>query len=273
MVLRTTIMEWNFILNWLFSKKKINKSIIMVLMMLAMSVLSACGSDIPDLTEEQMDIITDYSSALLLKYDSNAPSRLLPEGSVDLSIVFHDPDIAQPSEEMESDELNISGDIDTQVSNEDITVNDVTNPKESSHADGFGDFLSGSGLEITYSGDYEIVDTYPVENSNAYFATDASTGNKLLVMHFDINNISGEDVNVSMNSYGLRYRVSVNGGKNKNVMTTMLANDILSYTGTLAVGASEGLVAIAEIPENETDISSLVFTIRGNEFSTNMTLK
>jgi len=262
-------MEWNFILNWV-SKRKI---ITALLLAFVMSMLCACGDEIPELTDEEISLIADYSSALLLKYDSNTPSRLLPEGSVDMSIVYHDPQITGSDSDNAKEELNISGDIETVVSNSDVTVSDTTEPEKQEHAEGFTDFLADTGITVEYAGEYEIADTYPVENENVYFTVDASKGNKLLVMHFTLTNVSGEEKDIKMNSLGLKYRISINDGKNKNVMTTMLANDILTYTGTLAADESADLVAIAEIPEDETDISTLKFVIRGEEFSSDMMLK
>ena len=44
--------------------------------------LCGCGSQIPDLTDEQRSAISEYAVQLLLKYDTNTESRL-----VDLSLL------------------------------------------------------------------------------------------------------------------------------------------------------------------------------------------
>lgn len=261
------------VLGQILDRLKNKKLVIAMVLAMSMSLLCACGDEIPEMTDEEMSIISDYASALLLKYDSGAPSRLLPEGAVDLSIVYHEP-LTTGNVESGDSEMSISGDIDTAQKSEDTLVNDTTIPESNSNdrSNGFADFLDGTGLQIEFAGNIEVVDSYPTENTNAYFTTDASAGNKLLVSHYTLSNVSGDSLNVNMNSLGLRYRVSVDGGKNKNVMTTMLDNDILSFVGTLNAGESVDLVAIAEIPEDNSEFSSLVLTIRGEEFSSKLVL-
>ena len=81
-------------------------------------------------------------------------------------------------------------------------------------------------------------------------------------------------MDVNLNNLNLRYRVSLNGGKNKFVMTTLLENDLLSYVGTLGSGQTEDIVAICEISEAEgADIQTIDFTVRGDGFSDVMSLK
>ncbi|MCM1087931.1 MAG: hypothetical protein NC419_07215, partial [Muribaculaceae bacterium] len=40
-------------------------------------ILTGCGNTMPELTEEENDIITEYAVSLLLKYDKNYNSRLI----------------------------------------------------------------------------------------------------------------------------------------------------------------------------------------------------
>ncbi|MCR5596499.1 MAG: hypothetical protein K6G12_11670 [Lachnospiraceae bacterium] len=246
-----------------------------------MALLSGCGSKIPDLSPEHMEKITDYSAALLYKYDSSTPSRLLPEGSV-VTLTYVDPnsDGAVAAEVVPDTEKTPEIEVNSEPENssEDVTVTDAVTGEVTStpaHSEGFTDFLAGTGLSVMYSGNYEVADSYPEgEAANPYFTVDASSGNKLLVLHFTITNTSGSEMSVSLGSLNLRYRVSINGGKNKFVMTTLLDNDILSYSGTLAADESVDIVAIAEITQEEaSNIQTIDFTIRGDEFSTSMSLQ
>ncbi|MBO4899529.1 MAG: hypothetical protein J5509_04500 [Lachnospiraceae bacterium] len=251
----------------------------LILTALCVICLCGCGDEIPDLTPTQQEMITEYSAALLLKYDSSTPSRLLPEGSV-VSIAYVDPNdpnavLTETTPETETG-TDIPVDNVPDVTSEDVSVTDVTTGQTSGGGvAGFSNFLADLGVSFDYSGQYEVVDSYPEGGDvNPYFTVDASDGNKLLVIHFDLTNNSGSDMDVNLNNLNLRYRVSLNGGKNKFVMTTLLENDLLSYVGTLGSGQTEDIVAICEISEAEgADIQTIDFTVRGDGFSDVMSLK
>lgn len=256
-------------MNWMRDKK-----IISVILAAACAVLMCgCGDEIPDLEPEVTDQITEYSAALLLKYDSTAPSRLLPEGTV-TSVAYVDPgspNAASYETEPVEGESDIPVDNVPDVTSDDVTVTDTTTGETSgggSNGD-YNSFMSSLGVSMNYSGTYEIADSYPEgDDVNPYFTVDASSGNKLLVLHFDLANASGSDLDVNLNNLNLRYRVSINGGKNKFVMTTLLENDLLSYVGTLPAGQSKDIVAICEISEEEAaSIQTIDFTVRGDDFS------
>lgn len=237
------------------------------------SILCACGDEIPDMSPEKTELITDYSAALLLKYDSNTPSRLLPEDSTNVINVMlpgeQMPEIVNPN-------MDVSDDVIVQNTGDDTTVIDNTDSAQVEQAQvsgqGFRGFLGDSGYNIEYS-QLEIVESYPEgDDANAYFAVDATSGNKLLVMHFAITNTTSEQISVDMNHYDFRYRVTVDSGKKHNVMTTLLGNDILSYKGDIGAGESVDVVAIAEIPEEEAvSLGTVVFYIKGNANGENVT--
>lgn len=251
------------------------KIISILLIMSSALMLMACGDEIiPDLDEEQTALITEYAADLLLKYDSTSTSRLLPQGAGDTHVVLpdHSQDIVIPS----ADKITQTED-EPLVGEDDVTVNNIEGSKDTSEknrTDGFESFVSADGISIEYAGLYEVVDSYPTEGDNAYFTVDATEGHKLLVLHFNIKATSDVETQIDMNKYALRYRVAVNGGSNTHVLSTMLINDILSYKGTVEAGATDDIVAIAEIAEEEaSNITSIVFTIRGKESSAVMNLK
>lgn len=241
-------------------------------LIMIMCALTACGDEIPDLTEEQTEIITEYAAGLLLKYDSSSPSRLLASEDAYVKPALPEMDIPVADDE---EEIGLTiPDEEPAVSFDDVTVTDIDGQTSVPQGSGWKSFTGSDGLDITYAGSYEIVDSYPGDNSNSYFTMDASKGNKLLVIHFTMTNVFSEDKTVNMNDYNLRYRVSINGEKNKQVLTTLLDNDILSYKGTIAAGESIELVAVAEAPESEfANINSMVMVIKGPEFSTQLPLE
>jgi len=51
--------------------------------MAMMFVLSGCGSDFPDLTADEQQVIGEYAATLLMKYDANNRSRLMSREEVE----------------------------------------------------------------------------------------------------------------------------------------------------------------------------------------------
>ena len=100
----------------------------------------------------------------------------------------------------------------------------------------------------------------------------ATPGSQLLVLKFLVSNASGEDVELNMNSYGLRFKVSIDG-EEKSALTTMLLNDMVYYQGTIASGESKELVLVCEIPTEKSDsISKLELIIKNVENTATISL-
>ena len=54
------------------------KKLVVMLCIMTMTLsLSGCGNAIPDMSEEESAMITEYAAGLLLKYDKNYSSRLV----------------------------------------------------------------------------------------------------------------------------------------------------------------------------------------------------
>lgn len=200
--------------------------------------MAACGSAIPDMTEEQNALIVEYAAGLLLKYDENYHGRLVetPESSEEELVKL------EPQEE----ESQLQ-----EESAQTTPVVDISEEPEMIEYRSIEEFYGISGVTINYIG-YELKDMYPDAGADdLFFAMSASNGSKLVVLNFDVANVSGQDMNLDMLSLGMKFKVSINGEAPRYALTTMLANDLASYSGTIATGASEQLVLVIEVPQEK----------------------
>ena len=127
------------------------------------------------------------------------------------------------------------------------------------------EFYGIEGVSIAYTG-FEVKDTYPdVAEDNLFFAMNASAGSKLLVFNFMVTNVGGQDLNLDMSAYNTKFKISINGESPKYILTTMLMNDLASFTGTIPAGASENLVLVSEIPEEASGSVQSVALLMKNE--------
>ncbi len=224
--------------------------------MTAVLPAAACGVTGVELTEEQNSQIVEYAAGLLLKYDANHHGRLVEEKEEDEEVQQPPAEDLAPVEEKEEE-----------ITPEDVEEPEMTDAVEEQEEEverTIEEFYSIEGAVISYTG-YEIKDSYPDSGGDdLFFAMNASTGCKLLIINFDVVNTGGGDLSIDMVSKESKFRVSINGAMPKYALTTMLMNDLASYIGTIPSGSSENLVLVCEIPEEEADLVETISLLMRN---------
>lgn len=211
-------------------------------------IATGCGNAIPEMTQEQQELVVEYAAGVVLKHDKNYEGKLveltLEETQVEEAeaVPTHE---NEPEPEMAEPETA------------EVTVIDNTENAETVIYS-IESFLQLDAVSITYEG-YEIDDFYPNENESddIYFIMNATDGNKLLVLKFRAENISNTDTELDIAQSNIRFKIDVDGVE-KNALTTLLLNDLAYYHGALAAGESTELVLVCEISDERTEeISSL----------------
>lgn len=224
-------------------KKQVTGSVIALLMT---ALAAGCGNAIPSLDEQQQELVVEYAAGVLLKYDQNHESKL-----VELTLE-QEAEMTAPAEEAPENPITDeteNADTDQQEDAlEDVTVIDNTQDIVDVSIESF---LNLDSVKITYTG-CETYDFYPEqgEEEGFYFIMNATEGNKLLVLKFLTENISGTETTLDIGQRQTRFTLMVNGER-KNALTTMLLNDLAHYQGTLAPGESTELVLVCEIPDEQ----------------------
>lgn len=227
--------------------------------------LTGCGNEImPELTQEENDIITEYAVGLLLKYDKYHSSHL-----VDLTAYEEEQDSAK-AEELEENNVEPE-EIQDEPSIDNTEVIDVS---EEHSASSIEEFYGIEGFSFQYTG-YDLKNEYPEteqDSEAAFFAMQATPGTQLLVLKFQVVNNSGMERELNMLNCGMKSRVSVNDESSKSVLSTMLLNDIQTYKGTIEANASTELVAIVEVPEG-TNVGNVSIQLRSDDDSALISLQ
>ena len=187
--------------------------------------MTACGASIPELTEEQNALVVEYAAGLLLKYDANYENRLVEE--------------AEPEEEPPA----------------------VTEEPPAEEPQPAEEQETEAPEVVDISEEPEAVVYHSIEE---FYGIDASEGCKLVVMHFDVTNVSGQDKALDMLSLNTKFKISFNGESPRYALTTMLTNDLASYNGSIAAGAKEELVLIAELQEDKAQSIQTISLIMRN---------
>lgn len=262
------------------------KLTILTISLFATSMISGCAmlnSTIPDMSEEEQGMVVEYATETLLHYDRkngdkikpktytvvDEEGREIPMEEVEAQIadgqLAGDDTVATPSPEPVMEMLDESG-----VTEDDVDLINEQNPSENSYAK-IEEALGLSDVTIEYSG-YEVCDYYPEDMSN-YFVMNATEGCKLLVVKFNISNLSGIDKNVSMPYQNIRYKINLNGNT-KNALTTLLLNDMATYEEMIPAGGNDELVVVGEYKnEDITSVDTLQLVIKGAEGNSTFNLK
>lgn len=220
-----------------------NKNMVCGALLCAMMLsMTACGNEIPDLTEEESQRIGEYAAVTLLKYDANNRSRLVdPEVVIAKLEMEAAKEAAKASQEEEkAEETGSTGttEVAMPTAQEEITA---------SMEDFFG---LPEGVSIAYE-DYMVADSYPEDGAaEEYFALDASMGKKLLVLRFHLTNGTEQEESIDLLNTNSRYIITVNDSIRANALTTMLPNDMSTYMDTLEPGQTQELVLLLEVNED-----------------------
>lgn len=212
-----------------------------------------------ELTDEETRLIAEYAAELLLKYDINYVDRI-DEGN-------------QKAEEMSSEALDkiINGETTTSTTTEDNVKQESTTEKnedadrhdsesesldvkaEDEHTVGTEQDIAAiagiEGAKITFR-EYFVVDKYPeTEEQGEFIHLEASQGYQLLVVRFDVENLTTDILPVSLIDKGLDYRIVCNGRKVAKPMLTILMDDLGTLETNVEPNVPQQAVLVFQISE------------------------
>ena len=221
---------------------------------LATVLLTGCTSPMPDLTQEESDLISEYAVGVLLKHDKYYGNRLVDTSAYE--DVVEEPEEELPEGEAEQTPEDLVDDTETADAGQSGEA--VVSPST------VQDYYDIEGIEFQYLG-YELTQNYPStgDEENLFFSMNATEGEQLLVLKFLSTNVSFEERNLNMMDKGVRFLVSVNGEPSQRALTTMLLNDMQTYSDIMSAGFSIELVIVAEIPQS-VSVESINLIMTGN---------
>lgn len=227
----------------------------LIFCMLGISTLFLVGcNDVTELTDEETRLIAEYAGDLLLKYDLNYTDRV-EEGNKDAEAMKEE-GAEEPSTEMateqettEENTTETGKDISGRIEQDASTDSETTVGTEYDIAK-----IAGvDGVSITYN-NYIITDQYPEEDGeNDFIDLEASEGYQLMVVRFNVANLTEDVVNVSLMDRDLNYRIVCNDSKAANPMLTILMNDLGTLDISVNPGETQEAVLVFQISEDMTN--------------------
>lgn len=225
-------------------------------------MLTGCGNSIPDMTDEQLQAVGEYAAQLLLSHDINYRSRLV---DVETLVIDAPSEPELPKETPEPMETPMPEDVGMDPV-EDTPVVDRTEEQGESQQNNMKlEEVLGlpEQVVLSYTG-YEIQDSY-LEDASEYFAIDAEEGNRLLVLHFTLQNQGEGTETANTINQKLMITVSVNGISAYS-LSALLENNLTLYCEDLNPGESREVVILAEYEaESLLDVASIGINVKNED--------
>ena len=240
--------------------------------------LTGCA-DVIELTDSETVLIAEYAADLLLKYDNHHADRLeegekieqemIDENAVDdingdvTSSVGATTEDLSVEQSMDTSEDDNGHKLNSQIDDNGLT--DTGTVSESGEYD-IARVIGLDGVSITYK-DYIITDHYPATDADGEFIyLDASEGYQLLVLRFNVADISEDGVSFSLLDENVDYKIVCNNKNAANPMLTILMNDLGTMEAVLSPSEAQEGVLVFQISDNMKDkLDSMVLKVQYND--------
>lgn len=234
-------------------------------------MMTGCGNAIPNMTEDQLQEVGEYTAMLLLSHDINYRSRLV---DVEDLPVAESSETQRPAPQ-ESPAPTPAPENVGMDPTEDTPIVDLTGGNSGVQETlSLEEVLGLPGqLTLSYAG-YEIMDSYPRDGSEGgYFTIEADSGKQLLVLRFALENQGEGTESVSVGGPSLVARASVNG-ISANCLATLLENDLTNYQASVRPGERKETVILAQFESQALqDVASVEINVKNDEKNTTIRLE
>lgn len=235
---------------WQQERGNMNKKIIAGLVAVISALcFTGCGENqIPDLTDEQMQMVGEFTAITMLRYDAKHRSRL-----VDYTSLLESPEPeTKPEPEPTREPAGMDPVDDTPV----IGANSQTG----TNAGLEGTLEFPEGVSVTFIGQ-ALYDSYPETEDG--FAITATRGKELLVLRFSISNATAQDQTFDLLTMEPEFRVTVNGDYSRTALFTGLENDFVTFRKTIPAGESTTAELVIEVDTEMADhITSISLKVK-----------
>ncbi len=239
--------------------------------------MSMCGCglvDMPVLTEEQTALVTEYAAGLLLKYDSEYDGddsllddeELAKNEELEAQIRERERAAKAAAEDYLAKQANAKKDKnkDKKDSSENSDGDQAKSEPSEQTIDDLAGFYGMDGFDITYKG-YSLSYSYPDSGEDMLMAMDATAGNQLCVLKYDVTNNSGSDATFDMFYRSPNFYLSVNGEPKVHQQYTLLLDDMAASNDVFAAGETQERVLIFEISDSVSGVDSMTLSAKNSE--------
>lgn len=212
-----------------------------------------------DLDETQQDKLVGYAVYSVLEHDKNYMVGLNDVEEL----------MAEDTTEQPGSDTPTQGNDNKPSTGSDSLVDDkpsvVTTTMEKA--------LDVDGLSIKYT-DVVVDDVYPRVEGEPAFALKAFTGNRLVVLQFNVTNTTNSDISLDMASKNLTIKGTFNNSIKTIAQVTLLPEALNTLKETIPAGKTVQAVLVFEMTEaNANNLASIVLDIKSSKGTNQVNIK
>ena len=249
------------------------KKVFVACTMLILSLFAVGCEKTIELTDEENQLIAEYSAELLLKYDKNYSSKYFGQDEfvsphrrdelatgMDASTEVateNTEDITTETPASTTETTEKTTESTTEQNNSDVDMEDVSSQDikaDYNHKDfDLAQFAGEEKVSIKYQ--YSMItDTYPsYDSSGMYIGVEAPDGYKLLVLKFRVENLTNEKQNVDLYDKDISYKIIIDNKKSAKQMFTILMDDLYTFQNTIGESSISDAVLLFQISDSVAD--------------------
>lgn len=234
------------------------------IILISICMMAGCGAKIPEMTDEQTALVTEYAANLLIKYNAVPGRSLLNDEQMKAAEEKAAEEAEKQKKREEAAQAYLAAKEAADQNKESASGTDGTGTTSGSQntIPDLAAFYGLEGFTVAYDG-YELCSSYPDESRDDYFlAMDATDGKQLCIIKFQITNVSDAQADLDMFQNQAVFYLTIDGGNRIQMQSTLLLDDLASYKGMIEAGASEKMVLVFEIPDSVSQFGSLELMAR-----------
>ena len=216
-----------------------------------------------DLDEKQQDMLVGYAVHSVLEHDKN------------YMVGLNDVEITT-EESTEQEEATTPSGGDAEKPSTEKPSTDTEKPsdeKPSTVTTTMERALGLSGVVVTYTG-VVVGDVYPEVQGEPVFALKAFTGNKLVVLKFDVTNATESDISLDMATKDLKIKGIFNNSIKTIAQVTLLPEALNTFKETIPAGKTVQTVLVFEMTEtNANNLTSISLDIKSSKGTNSVNIK
>lgn len=225
----------------------IKKGFFLLCLLSSMCMLAGCAEG-KDLSEEEQDVIAEYSAGILLQHYSKYNRRLEKQENPQPAATDPEAPAPTPKEEPGGTQSFVPG---SEEADQEENVNEVS----------LNDLYNVPGLKVQYDS-YVVCKSYP---KNSAMQLTAKEGERLLVVRFHVKNTKSGPLKVNLIKRNIDYVMNLDGTEYKPTIAIQ-QNGGMNYLKTnLKPGATETAILLFEIPKASGNPGSLTMTVRDGD--------
>lgn len=217
---------------------------IMASVLTVATVMTGCGTKIYDMTDEEQQLIVNYSAYALSKHNIYQPDGMTSVTEAETE--EQDTSAAETETETADEKTSEKTDTGHENGNSGQSQQTAQETKPTMQTVSLAQAIGYDGLSVSYAG----LTTEETYKEGSYYSMEAGAGNTYAVLKFTLSNTTGTDMNVDLFTNTGKYRAAFSGGKEYEAEGSFLTYALNTFQGTIAAGQSVDVVLLFKVPQN-----------------------